>query len=84
MCVSTLPSSSLSVPCIWGILQSPCRKSGAFSAKDHFAKVFIEQPETYPDLSISGLKGTYKGVYFAKTLPKVAKRAYLWTSEISI
>ena len=40
MCVSTLPSPSLSVPCIWGILQSPCRKSGAFSAKDHFAKVF--------------------------------------------
>ena len=41
MCVSTLPSPSLSAPCIWGILQSPCRKSGAFSAKDHFAKVFI-------------------------------------------
>ena len=40
MCVSTLPSPSLSVPCIWGILQSPCRKSGALSAKDHFAKVF--------------------------------------------
>ncbi len=32
MCVSTLPSPSLSAPCIWGILQSPCRKSGAFSA----------------------------------------------------
>ena len=43
MCVSTLPSPSLSVPCIWGILQSPCRKSGAFSAKDHFAKVFFGQ-----------------------------------------
>ena len=40
MCVSTLPSPSLSVPCICGILQSPCRKSTAFSAKDHFAKVF--------------------------------------------
>ena len=39
MCVSTLPSPSLSVPCICGILQSPCRKSSAFSAKDHFAKV---------------------------------------------
>ncbi len=39
MCVSTLPSPSLSVPCICGILQSPCRKSGAFSVKDHFAKV---------------------------------------------
>ncbi len=41
MCVSTLPSPSLSVPCIWGILQSPCRKSTAFSAKDRFAKVFL-------------------------------------------
>ena len=43
MCVSTLPSPLLSVPCIWGILQSPCRKSTAFSAKDHFAKVFLEE-----------------------------------------
>ena len=34
------PIAPLSVPCIWGILQSPCRKSTAFSAKDHFAKVF--------------------------------------------
>ena len=42
MCVSTLPSPSLSVSCIWGILQSPCRKSSAFSAKDHFAMVFVE------------------------------------------
>ena len=34
------PFAPLSAPCIWGILQSPYRKSGAFSAKDHFAKVF--------------------------------------------
>ena len=43
MCVSTLPSPSLSVPCIWGILQSTCRKSTAFSAKDHFAKVLYDE-----------------------------------------
>ena len=61
MCVSTLPSPSLSVPCIWGILQSPCRKSTAFSAKDHFAMVFVEiyyeQEQyytSYPDMRRGG------------------------------
>ena len=47
MCVSTLPSPSLSVPCIWCLLQSPCRKSDAFSAKDHFAKVFRGEMATF-------------------------------------
>ncbi len=61
MCVSTLPSPSLSVPCIWGILQSPCRKSTAFSAKDHLTKVFVEiyyeQEQyytSYPDMRRGG------------------------------
>ena len=54
MCASTLPSPSLSVPCIWGILQSPCRKSGAFSAKDHFAKVFLRIVALPGNLSVIG------------------------------
>ena len=60
MCVSTLPSPSLSVPCIWGILQSLCRKSIAFFAKDHFAKVFYAlMPYGEREISFTGIRRDY-------------------------
>ena len=71
MCVSTLPSPSLSVPCIWGILQSPCRKSTAFSAKDHFAKVFSYSLFGYLCGQTCGLSDTSSVFYGGRCLWRV-------------
>ena len=80
MCVSTLPSPSLSVPCIWGILQSLHRKSGAFRRKTILKRsLSVKHPKGARSIGIGHPRS---GDRCTKTLPYPLDP--LWVAEQSL